>query len=82
MRQLSIQPGSPGSPLPYCHLQPQGCHIQTSRLYLARSVRSPASHTADATPTTMQPRSVHLSEPGCRRLTGPADGRPRCHSAN
>lgn len=29
MQQLSIQMGSPGSPLPHCHLQPQGYHIQT-----------------------------------------------------
>lgn len=30
MQQLSIQMGSPGSPLLHCHLQPQGYHIQTS----------------------------------------------------
>lgn len=30
MQKLSIQMGSPESPLAHCHLQPQGYHIQTS----------------------------------------------------
>lgn len=77
MRQLSIQPGSPGSPLPYCHLQPQGCHIQTSLLLppLSRSLCSLSSLPHSRRQQCSRARYVCLSPVGGGLLVPLTGGR-------